>query len=164
MNGLIQLLILYLIFMAIGSLVKRSKSRSGSQPKGKEPVPQNLQAKLEGYFDKIEDYFREKKPSEISSQQLLRKPERLTISQPQRLELYPEKTQPQERSLPELQLDLSSEPKQLNEIQVAKVVKDVPYKPSSILSFDKRRGYLQGIILSEILGPPISKRRRRRFP
>jgi hypothetical protein len=33
--------------------------------------------------------------------------------------------------------------------------------PTSLLAFDPQRGYLQGIILSEILGPPVSKRRSR---
>jgi hypothetical protein len=31
-------------------------------------------------------------------------------------------------------------------------------RPASLLAFDRRRGYLKGIVLSEILGPPVSKR------
>lgn len=31
-------------------------------------------------------------------------------------------------------------------------------RSASLLAFDRRRGYLQGIVLSEILGPPVSKR------
>jgi hypothetical protein len=165
MNGWIILVILYIIFMMISSLAARkSRTRKVSpllpQQKEKEKAPKDLQAKFEGYFEKIEEYFGEKKPPPLPQQQ----PQEAKIlsvppNKQQRLELYPEEIQPKststrrlvqdEEPLPELQLIHSSEFK--------------VRKPSSILSFDKTHGYIQGIILSEILGPPLSKRHRRGF-
>ena len=164
MNGLIQLLILYLVFMAIGSLVKKSKSTGGSQLKGKKPGQQDLQATFEGYLAKIEDYFSEKKPSELSAQQVLRQSERSVIppTEPQRFERSSAQTSPQERPLSELQLTFPAESETRKKLKAAKFVQKIPHRSSSLLPFNKRRGYLQGMILSEILGPPVSKRRRKR--
>ncbi len=116
-----------------------------------------LQAKLEGYSDRIKEYFSEKKPPPLPQQQILKSTKTTSPREPLRFELYPPETPPkstptrrivqEERSLPKRQLIRPSKPR--------------AYKLPSILSFDKQRGYIQGIIMSEILGPPVSKRRRR---
>jgi hypothetical protein len=61
--------------------------------------------------------------------------------------------------LPELELPSS----EIEVIEDVEVIEEPSSRSLSLLSFDKGRGYLQGILLSEILGPPVS-RRRRRFP
>jgi hypothetical protein len=165
MNGWIILVILYIIFMMISSLAAR-KSRTRRVPpplpqqKEKENAPKDLQAKFEGYFEKIEEYFGEKKPPPLPQQQ----PQESKIfsvspKKQQRLELYPEEIQPESPSTRRL----VQEEKSLPELQLLHPSEFKVRKPSSILSFEKSRGYIQGIILSEILGPPLSKRPRRGF-
>jgi hypothetical protein len=157
MNGWIFLVILYIIFMIFSALIRKSKLRGTSQPGKKENTQKNLQATFEGYVDKIEDYFSAKQPPPLP-QQAPQTAKILSIpKKPKRRELYPETPQPEtlsvhrlvqeEVSLPELQL-----PSSLDSEAV-----------SSTLSFGKHRSYVQGIIMAEILGPPVSKKCRKRF-
>jgi len=158
MDGWIVLIILYIIFMAIGSLIKKNRSLGIPQPNKKEKTQEDLQAKFERYADKIGDYFSEKKPPPLPQQ----KPQEskiLLIPKTQRLDLYPPETLPKsptvrrlvQEEIPLPELRLSSFPKPA-----------AAPKTPSILSFDKHQSYVQGIIMSEILGPPVSKKRRRR--
>jgi hypothetical protein len=155
MNGWIFLVILYIIFMIFSALIRKSKLRSTSQPGKKKDTQKNLQATFEGYVTKIEDYFSAKQPPPLP-QQAPQTAKILSIpKKPQRRELYPETPQPESSSvrrlvqeevpLPELQLSSSPDSE----------------ATSSILSFGKHYSYVQGIVMAEILGPPVSKKRRK---
>jgi hypothetical protein len=157
-DGWIFLVILYIIFMVFSALVRKSKLRKTTPSRKKEASQKNLQATFESYVDKIEDYLSAKQPPPLP-QQPSQTSKILSVSkQPQRRELYPETTQPEtspvrrlvqeEIPLPELQLP--SSPKS-----------EAAPKTSTIFSFDKHRSYIQGIIMAELLGPPVSKKRRR---
>ena len=138
-------------------MFKKSRLRNITPSRKKEDSQKNLQATFESYVNKIEDYLGAKQPPPLP-QQPSQTSKILSIpKKPQRRELYPETTQPEtspirrlvqeEIPLPELQL--SSSPKS-----------ETAPKTSTIFSFDKHRSYIQGIIMAELLGPPVSKKRR----
>jgi hypothetical protein len=155
MDGWVFLVILYIIFMLFSALIRKSKPRSIPPSDKKKDTQKNLQATFEGYVNKIEDYLSAKQPPPLP-QQAPQTSKILSIpKKPKRRELYPETPQPEtlsvhrlvqeEDSLPELRLPSSPDSEA------------VP----SILSFGKHRSYVQGIIMAEVLGPPVSKKRRK---
>lgn len=154
-DGWILLLILYLIFMVISTLIRKNKLRT-TPPLGKqEDTQKNLHATFEGYVNKIEDYLSAKQPPPLP-QQAPQTSRILSIpKKPKRRELYPETPpQPEAFSVQRLVQEDALLPKlQLRSSSQSKVV-------PSILSFCKHHSYLQGIVMAEILGPPVSKKRR----
>lgn len=147
-DGWILLVILYLIFMVFSTLIRKNKLRS-TPPLGKQEDSQkNLQATFEGYVNKIEDYFSAKQPPPLPQQAKI-----LSIpKKPQRRELYSETPQSETLSVQRLVQEECPLPK----LQLPASPGSIP----SILSFCKHRSYMQGIVMAEILGPPVSKRRQ----
>jgi hypothetical protein len=177
MNGLLNLLILYIIFMVFSSLFKKVQSKQASPQKQKTPSqrpktlaeqsitqPKDLQQKYGRYNEKLEKYLDRQKGVQQQPERLAPKEERSPL-----LEIEP---QPEELLLAsndvELEHLLNGSPQQILQKKIARsslhhrIPSTTHARPiPSLLSFEKRRGYIQGIILSEILGPPVSKRPRK---
>jgi len=173
MGNLLGLLILYILFTVISSTFKKAtKASKVSQPK--KNVEQEFQSKVEQYFGNIEDYLR-KTPQVASTtppplpSQASPKPQ-----QPTRLELYPSQPQAQPVTKPPVvktakvkkpSKTRKTGPSQphvipISELELSISKDSVASKRSFLLPFARREGVLQGIVMTEILGKPVSKRPR----
>ena len=176
MNGLIGLLILYIIFSLVSSVVRKSKSGK-KFPQQKNTTPKDMQAKFEEYVGKLGEFFEQPKVTEQKPPKL--KPKKvITVSSGERHEPLSRRELVDQQD----QQTLASTDRELEFVlqgSTQRVLQDVslskpqrrprvgkPHVPTetrqSLVAFNKRRSYIQGIILSEILGPPVSKRRYRR--
>ena len=158
MDGWILLVILYIIFMIFSVLIKKSKLRKTPQSGKKEDFQESLQAKFEKYVDTIENHLSAKSPPPLPQQPSQRSKILTVPKKPQRLTLYPETTQPE---VPSVQR-LVQEEESLPELQLSSFSKSETAPASPIFSFDKHCSYVQGIIMAEILGPPVSKKHQRK--
>lgn len=169
MDGLIHLLILYIIFTLLSSLFKKATPPKQA-PKPQQPSTQpqtpvgNIQTKVGQYTRKIEQYLTQAAPpgqyppfavtqeAVPSSESVKSAPELILPSADQ--ELAQLLTLPSE----ETAQNIPSRSQQQLQISMAKTAA----RSESLLSvFADRRSVLQGIVLSEILGPPVSKRSQR---
>ena len=166
MEGLFTLLILYIIFSVFSSLIRKNKSpgipkQPSTQPSKEAPLP--TQKKTENAVKKLQEYFGQPTREDyqtISREKLVEQTPEKTfesmdtelefVLQSQSQEDFPERSRPKPRRI--IPPPLPKKPRH----------RPTPSAPS-LLTFDQRRGYLQGIILSEILGPPVSKRRKKGF-
>ncbi len=161
MEGFITLIVLYIIFSMFSSFVKKGQAGKKTTSTSKS----GRQASVEEYVDKLEKFLTQ---SQRSKQQISK-----TKPQLQRPKERPEE-QTFTSSDEELAQALSAPPvppplpgKQaleelvLSESQITSAIETDIHLKQSLLSFDKRYGYIQGLIMSEILGPPVSKRRSR---
>jgi hypothetical protein len=159
MERLFLIFLIYIIFAVIGPLLRRSQQRQKVQQKEsaspKKPERQQIkdvQAKFGKYFNQLQETFKQPAPPKLpedeqQASKLLAVPSKPEQhDQDELVEFFPP---PLSASQMRAQSRASRRPKSVRH-----------KKPPSLLGFDRRRGYLQGIILSEILGPPVSKRSR----
>ena len=144
MSGLINLIILYVIFTSISSFVKKLKLQQGQQQaalkkSGKISRPQPKK----GGSMSLEDIFAVPQPKEPPPIEDI-------------LDLEDDEIAFHAEDVPE-EIPLERPP--LPKRPAVKRMK--PQRSASLLKFGKN-GYLQGVVLSEILGPPVSQRRTRR--
>ena len=165
MNGLIHLLILYIIFTLFSLLFKKA-TPSKQAPKPQQPSTPvgNIQTKVGQYTRKMEQYLTQAAPPG----------QRPPVAAPQKSAPSSDRVEPPtELILPsadqELEQLLTLPPEDIaqNILPVSQQRPQISMtktaaRPESLLSvFAERRSVLQGIILSEILGPPLSKRSQR---
>ncbi len=151
MNALINLIILYVIFTLISSAFSKRKQALQTQKtqrvKSPPPLPQrNQRPTLSDLKNQVTSFLQEE--FDIKAQDVQIPRDVLTLSD--------EEIEPVEKILPE---PMFSEPPRPTEQEDAPRRADVARKHPGILPQTRNR-YLQGIILSEILGPPVSKRKR----
>ncbi|GAK61597.1 hypothetical protein U27_01498 [Candidatus Vecturithrix granuli] len=169
MDALINLLILYIIFTLFSSLFRKTTS-SKQAPKQQKPSTQpqilveNIQTRVGQYTRKIEQYLTQAAPSE----------------QPPPFAVTQESVPVSDRIEPATELILSSTDQELEQLlslppeditqnilplsqQQTRIsmAKKTGQAESLLNLFTNRQSVLQGIILSEILGPPLSKRSQR---
>ena len=161
-------MILYLIFMAFSSLLKQSKSGRKLPPATEENFVKRAQATLKKYVDKFEEYLKQSQPSAQKITQPKPKPvqqQYKTFSQ----EIWEEQPEQQGFDSGDTELELVSgtptppplpSKQPLGELILSE---SQPTRPEqSFFSFDRHHDYIQGLIMSELLRPPVSKRRNRR--
>jgi hypothetical protein len=159
MNQFFLIVLLYIIFAVVGPLIRKAQKANRTvktSPQKKKTVgaqrsTANVEEKLERYFGKLEQALSQKQAPKLSSSEIPAK-------EPAFQEWAPPEIPPKELGPPRR---LVEEEPSFVELELLPESSD--RKPSSLLGFDKRRGYMQGIILAEILGPPVSKRRRRKM-
>jgi len=150
MDRILLIILLYVIFGVIGPLIKRMQRQQQQPPKAPgtpaeiQPVPQpNGEAGGEKYFTRLQDAFQQ--PPELPPAQ---QETRSAFSKEKTLELLPPPIQPK----PQVSTTYR------RPVARRKVTPAAPQR-KSLLDLDRRRGYMQGILMAEILGPPVSKRR-----
>lgn len=148
MNEWVIIILIYIFFGVVIPLLRKAQKANKTvktPPQKKktgraQPSQAKVEQKLEQYFGKLEQALNQKQPPPLHSIEIHAK-------EPAHPEIPPKEYGPPKRLLEEpsvMELELLPESS----------------TPSSLLGFDKRRGYMQGIVLAEILGPPVSKRRR----
>jgi hypothetical protein len=163
MDALVNLLILYILFMVIGSLFRKHqqarKSAQSSAPQS-ESASSDWRARLGNYAGKIESYLRQQQSSAPAASAEAPEPQEtsqearpLDFSPP--AELFSPPRRPVRPSKPRQRRSPASKPPD---------TKRPDAQQSALLSLGNRYSVLHGIVLSEILGPPVSKRRGRRRP
>lgn len=169
MDALINLLILYIIFTLFSSLFRKTTSpkkppkqqKSSTQPQT--PV-EAIQTKIGQYAQKIEQYLtqtassKQYPPSSVSSEEKEPVPPPYHAEPPAELILSSSDQElDQLLSLPAEDIAQNILPR--SRPQPQRSMAKIPGQEESVLNlFTKRQSVLQGIILSEILGPPLSKR------
>lgn len=177
MDSLIFLIVLYIIFSFISSLLGKKKLGERTSQTQKKLPSKDIQASLKKYVAKLEKFL--KQPQRAQQKLVKAQPEKVvsssqeqdTILSRERLleqvgkaeeiltstdaELETALSVPSPPSLPTFHLPKSKPPRHKKP--------DIQPK-QSLLSIDKRRGYIQALIMSEILGPPVSKRNQRLKP
>jgi hypothetical protein len=179
MEGLFILVILYIIFSLFSSVIRKGKSKSIPQQQAE--TPSSAQLKAEDLVEKLQGYFGQTKQPEQKAPRVQAGTEGDSGSKEKYQIISREKLAGQQQPVfestdTELDLVLQEPPEEEFQKRSAAVLRRLtppplprktpqlrPASPASLLAFDKRRGYLQGIILSEILGPPVSQRRDRKF-
>ncbi len=160
MNQIFLILLLYIIFGVIGPIIKRMQRLQQSPPKTTppptQPTPQQKAgATVEKYFTRLQDAFQQ--PSEL--------PPAGQQAQSSLLSIPNESATPEDRGLELLPPPLLAKPRVSTTYQ-SSIARRKPTPPTqqdeSLLGFgNRRRGYMQGILMAEILGPPVSKRPKR---
>jgi len=169
MDRIFLILILYIIFGVIGPLIKRMQRQQQQLSRKTPPTPvsgenapqqaetQQAGTQVEKYYNRLQEAFQQKpaqKPPAPSHQQeskLLSIPPKSATQEKEEtaLELFPPPLPAKPRVSPAYERPVSRRPL------------TPPASPKkSLLSIDRQRGYMQGIIMAEILGPPVSKRSR----
>lgn len=168
MDRIFLILILYIIFGVIGPLIKRMQRQRQqlSQKTPPKPVPgertpqqtgtQQTGTQVEKHYNRLQEVFQQKPsqkvpaPSRRQESKLLSIPPKSVPQEKTALELFPPPLPAKPRVSPSYERPVSR--------------RKHPPAPSppkkSLLDIDRRRGYMQGIIMAEILGPPVSKRPR----
>ena len=154
MERILLIILLYVIFGVVGPLIKRMQRRQQQQQLPSNPpatssevqrTPQQKgEANVDKHFTRLQDAFQQ--PPELPS---ARQEAQSASSEETALELLP--------------LPLQTEPRVSTTYRPPaarrKTAPSALQKKTSLLGFDRRRGYMQGIVMAEILGLPVSKRR-----
>ncbi|PIE32978.1 hypothetical protein CSA56_13695 [candidate division KSB3 bacterium] len=174
MDGLINLLILYIIFTLISSAFSKKKKARTALRKKKKTTPssarQKRQQSTSPFEEKLTSFLRDtldiqlpqQKQQPVSSakgKQSTSPHNTLDLESPKTEEVLvfnADDIEPVEEFFPEPTI---IEPPALSKQIQAPMQPAVQRKQSGMLLHTSNR-YLQGIILSEVLGPPVSKRRR----
>lgn len=161
MEQILFILLLYIAFGVIGPLLKRLQQSAPNTPapqRSKEDAGSTANT-LGQQFSRLQEAFQQpaERPAtepKTGASKLLSIPEKPARSKHRNPELIPPPLPAKPR------VSTTYQPLSTRRQPAA----SSPPKTLSLLGFDRRRGYMQGIILSEILGPPVSKRppRRRR--
>ncbi|MBD3308527.1 hypothetical protein GF339_19025 [candidate division KSB3 bacterium] len=161
MEGLLVLIILYILFFLISSLF-RKPAAPPSKAKTPPQESSDLQTKIGDYTDKLSELFKQSEPEQKATSS----PNQRTASL-SREHLTDESSDPELETLLQRPADRlfqdipRSRPQPPRSRRIGKQPHEQPHPKQSLLAFDKRYGYLQGIIMTEILRPPLSKRPRR---
>ncbi len=139
MESLIGLIILYIIFSFISSLVGKSNT-SGQTLQQRQPHSDQSESPVEKYLSKFEEIFFPTRP-----------PVKRTPLRTHKID----SSQPSTSPSPEFELP-EPEPE-----PTPRGLSDHLPRNDSLLSIDPHHGYIQAVIMSEILAPPVSKRRQR---
>lgn len=161
MERLLLIIFIYIIFGVIGPLIRRSqrkqqqalKESSASTP-GEQTPKQQVGAKAGAYYKRLQDAFQSPPPSELPTPQkdeskLLSIPAKSAQPEEKALELFPPPLPAKPRVVSTRPTSYRQAPPRRTQVE-----------EESLLGFNKRGGYMRGIILAEILGPPVSKRSR----
>ncbi len=149
MDGLINLLILYIIFTLISSAFSKKKKAQTAMRKKKKTIPSPTRQKRQ----------KQQPASSAKRKQSASPHSTLDLQSPETEEVLvfnADDIEPVEEFFPEPTI---IEPPALSKQIQAPMQPAVQRKQSGMLLHTSNR-YLQGIILSEVLGPPVSKRRR----
>lgn len=165
MDALINLLILYIIFTLFSSLFRKTTSpkkppkqqKSSTQPQT--PV-EAIQTKIGQYAQKIEQYLTQATPSEqppfAATQESVPSSD---MVEPSTELILPPTDQELEQLFSLSPEDAAQNILPLSQQQTRVSMAKKTERAESLLNlFANRQSILQGIILSEILGPPLSKR------
>ncbi len=168
MDGILNLVVLYIIYMVFSSVFKAMKSKSPPAQQQRKKQTSKFQQSGGQYAGKLEQYLEQQQAQPQTASQAF-VPERSSLQAPSLDELLQAEALTSEDT--ELEQILATPPTPVPQAAIpryqaklrrsSKVKHRKAQQRSSLLAFDKHRGYLQGIILSEILGPPVSKRNSR---
>jgi hypothetical protein len=161
MNEFLIFVLIYALFAIVGPLIRKAQKANRTvtpslqkQKKAgratQRPSTPKVEDKLGQYFGKLEDALRQKQVPSSASSRILPKEPAFKESVPP--EIPPKEPVPARRLIEE-------EP---SFVELELIPESSEQTTASLLGFDKRRGYMQGIVLAEILGPPVSSKRRRR--
>lgn len=169
MDALLNLLFLYIIFMLFGSLFRKMNAPKRSQnqqtsPASSQSLSDDIQAKFKQYAGKVEEFLTQMSPSQQSSSS---QSERFKAPQ----EHFPSVEEQEahftlETTDRELEHLLTPDSQRLAQDMFSRSQRSSRRKKTTeavgaeslIEAFRHPRTILQGVIMSEILGPPLSKR------
>ncbi|MDY0091397.1 MAG: hypothetical protein RBT80_01700 [Candidatus Vecturithrix sp.] len=173
MDALINLLILYIIFTLFSSLFRKTTS-SKKPPKQQKPSTQpqtpiqDIQTKIEQYTRKIEQYLTQTTSSGQHPPSSMSAEEHAAVlplhkAEPSAELILPSSSDQELEELLSVPADERGQdflPRPYSQTRIS--MAETTEQAESVLNlFTKRQRVLQGIILSEILGPPLSRRSQR---
>lgn len=159
-------LIIYVIIMVVGFLAKQNKRQKiapPSQTTGGNQTSPNLQVKFEQYFTQLEKAFSSPQTPPLQAQtpqtaSIFFPPVQKSAPQPEEVsasdEVGREDTNTSYELLREETASIQEEWQRSGELFVESKQGTHP-----AFLFEQRTAYLQGIVMAEVLGPPVSKRR-----
>ncbi len=168
MERLIFFVFLYVIYFVVSSLFGKKKL-AGRPSQGKQNLPaKDPQAALEQYVTKLEKSLKQPQRKQVISFSQQPEPHFSRESLLEQAEQAEEAFSSTDAEL-DLALQSSSSPPPLPELHLPEPEPSRPVKKGSppghsLLSLDKRHGYIRAIIMSEVLGPPVSKRNQQFKP
>ena len=179
MDALLNLLILYVIFMFFSSLFKKvntpkryrgqqtpPSSTSSGHAASSQTLSEDIQTKFKHYAEKVEQYLNQSPSSQQSSSRLSDQAGTQPPASSSSEAFAPSENLTLEATDKELEQILTPPPQRIAQDILSgsqrfpqkKKTKEAGRSKSLIGAFRHPRSVLQGIIMSEVLGPPLSKR------